>query len=256
MSRTVQDLLRHMYDHKDATVIVGPAAAKYITPASDEDMDKLYTHKSLRRTPEKFWEFYKEFIYIDPNHKPTLAYTNIGKLCKLGYIGAVISQNTDPILKKCVPNNLIQIHGSTDTVSCIKCKKQQAINKFCICEDCNGPVRPDVLLFGENYKQENFDAMGHHILNTHTLILIGVDFNEEPIANLIEKFCDLKEAANESPNKKDHRLAVIIGELPFGYDPIVQKDFEFIVKDEPDEATKRLIAYEEAFKLILSKEEK
>jgi NAD-dependent SIR2 family protein deacetylase len=251
MKLTVNDLVNHMQKHKDAVVIFGPAAG--ITNENvptREQMEKFYTHKSLKRTPEKFWELFSNNIYVNPETEPTQAMRSISTLDLMGLTGAIVDQTTSGIYRlRYRSSNLIELHGDSAIFSCSSCKIEypymyyESVNTPCPnCEVCGKPLCPDVLLFGEKYKDERYEALKHHLSVTHTVILVGMDYLEDPIVSLISDYAAIKSAAIESGIEDDKRMLVVIG-TPEDYDPNEMIGFcEFIVKDDPNAAMARLMS--------------
>ena len=71
-----------------------------------------------------------------------------------------MTQNIDNLEEKTEINmdNVLQCHGANRGAHCSKCKKpadpakcQEYINsdKILYCDDCGGPVKPDIVFFGE-----------------------------------------------------------------------------------------------------------
>lgn len=245
MALTLKDLTDHMKKFNDATIVIGPGAAQYIEPASKEELESLLTHKAFRRTPNKFWPFYREHILV--NSETTQAnstYHDVAFLQKLGVVKNVVTQNTDGLLaSECDVKNLIELHGSTQHYTCIKCKchySEQFIADFPDeprCEVCGGQVRPNIIFFGENYKDDVYHEMKVALMSTHTLILIGVDYSEDPLFNLVDQYCEFKSMVTED----DKKMLVAIG-TPEGLDLNEALGFfEFIVKDDCAAAISRLV---------------
>jgi NAD-dependent deacetylase len=251
MALTVNNIVDHMVKHKDAVIIVGPEAADYHTEKpTREMMEKFYTHKSIKRTPEKFWNFFKQYIYVSPDkNQPTPALQHTSMLNTMGLLGSVIIQSTDGMYRLyCYNHNILELHGNSVTFTCKSCGYEYPYMYYensptpvPECEQCGKPLRPNVLLYGENYKDDVYNAMKHHVASTHTLILLGMDYTEDPVADLVASFCEMKSIANQSDDIDEHKMAIAIG-VPEGYDPNESLGFfEFIVRDNPNDAMGRLL---------------
>jgi NAD-dependent SIR2 family protein deacetylase len=253
MARTINDLIDHMHKFEDAVVIIGPRAldALNLEHPTKEEIENNFTKKALRRDPEAFWKFFKDKIFVDPsNHFPTETQCAVSTLQQLGVVKTIIDLNSDGLLKFHTGPSIkdyIQLHGSNLVFKCQKCKTIFSyhalmddnfnINNTC-CEACGGALRPTTLVTGENYDDDAFHAVKEALFNTHTLILVGVNYGEEPIVDLIAKFGDMKAMAS---SENDTRMLVAVTEPDLELDLNELTFFEFLVKDNMDEAMSRLL---------------
>jgi NAD-dependent deacetylase len=67
----------------------------------------------------------------------------------------VLTQNVDGFHRRAGSRNIIDIHGDVHDILCTECSYRETVMDFSgldpnpLCPDCNGSVRPDVVLFGE-----------------------------------------------------------------------------------------------------------
>ena len=69
---TIDDLKKHLFKYKDATVIVGNETIlekEMFLPYSDTTD---YSRKSMVKTPKEFWNFYEEKVYKSINVIPKI----------------------------------------------------------------------------------------------------------------------------------------------------------------------------------------
>lgn len=248
---TVQDLVAHMKKYNDALVVMGPGSGLQLNKPDRAMLEENYSAKVLRREPEKFWPFFKEHIFIDPaENNPTPAQEGINTLRDLGVIGKIISQTTDGAWEwHYGAENVIELHGNCVDFVCMNpgCKIHYGTQYVMsleqpvpTCEVCGKNLRPNILLFGEKYREDRYDSMKQVFLNTHTLILVGADFTEDPVMELVAGFVDMKTMIN-SQSTDNQRMAVVISP-PDNYD--VNEEigfFEFIVRGDTNAATERLV---------------
>jgi NAD-dependent deacetylase len=110
--------------------------------------------------PTKFWQMHNDLVDVLINAEPNPIHLAIVELEKLGKVNAIITQNIDALHQKAgsgtyknVP--IYELHGSYLKLECIECKKEYDFEKvdskdvkYPIC-DCNGFIKPKVVLFGE-----------------------------------------------------------------------------------------------------------
>lgn len=242
MSRTVKDLVEHLNKYKDAVIIVGPGA---LAPQdkndySMEEFNENYNRKSLVREPEKMWNFFNEKMKKDFSNETRDTYVAIKELNDIASL--IIDQNTNaPHMDK-----KVDLHGSLHKFKCNKCKTiytdayVYGLGKETHeCEVCGGTIRPTVLLSGERYDNAIFLEVQEKIKASHTLILIGMDYTEESLMQLIAEYGDVKSFIN-AKEEGEEKMLVSIQTTDEEFDPNEMAFFEFIVKDNVKDALIRL----------------
>jgi NAD-dependent deacetylase len=255
--KTIQDLVNHMNNFKDAVVIIGPRALdglKKPVPTSEE-LKESYTKKVLRREPDKFWEFFSDKIFVNPYDESVIkTHDAVCYLQNKGAVKDIIDLNTDGLLRyeQGPIENYIQLHGSNLTFTCQKKECNTLfthdyvfnpdgaiVNKRC--EVCGAPLRPNGLLLGENYNDDNYNALKFLLLSTHTLVLVGLDYTEEPILDLIASFGDMKVMSKQTGNPEDVKVMVTIQPDDIAFDIADIAFSEYVVKDDCGVALTRLM---------------
>lgn len=113
-------------------------------------------HVSNLSQSEKIWKrllpLYKQII----EHEPGPTYKKLQDLISKSKECMLVTQNVDGYSRCLNGVEVIELHGTCTTMSCISCMKKVEITKEFIerepsaiyCE-CGGIVRPDIVLFGE-----------------------------------------------------------------------------------------------------------
>lgn len=236
--KTVHDLVAHLKEHKDAVIILGPGVLEKQFEYSIDEFNENYNRKALIRDPEKAWTFFMDKMFRETTDKEKKLFNTIQSLSDI--TGLVINQNT---IAHAIPRT-IDLHGLLNIFTCMKCKtvftKEYVTSKEPFeneCECCGGAIRPTVLLSGERYNHTDFMEIESSIMNSHTIILIGMDYTEEPLLKLIAQYGDTK-AMLEAKDK----VLVSIQTPEEEFDPNEMTHFEFIVKDDIQAALDRLIS--------------
>lgn len=232
--RTLQELIDHMKKFKDAVIILGPGINKVPINFTVEDFNEKYNRKTLKRNPDVLWDFYFKQILCEENN--SAVYDLVKELDH----SIIIDQNYNGKYAD------IYLHGHINLYRCQKCKTLFPIEGLDLettkqCECCGGDLRPTVLLSGERYDNDDFMKIKESILNTHTLIAIGMDYNEDSLSNLIADYGEMKSHIN-STNPEDTRFLVAIQDKNFNYNPNEIAFFEYLVKDDIESALARLIS--------------
>lgn len=241
MSKTVNNLVEHLNKYKDAIVIVGPKALEDSYDFNMEDFNENYNRKSLVRSPEQMWDFFTNNMYKQIDGYTNDLYTEISRLNDV--VGIVVDQNINsPMI-----NNKIELHGSVHTFKCTKCKTiypaqyvyDSSDEITTDCELCGAAIRPTVLLSGERYDAVDFNKVQESFAKSHTVILIGVDFTEEPILKLIAEFGDRRSIVNSNDGEEE-LMMVCIKSSTEDFDPNELCFFEFVVDGDVKSSLERL----------------
>lgn len=246
--KTVNELIEHLQKHNDAIMIIGPGILKEEDKPSYsiEEFNENYNRKVCVREPKKMWEFFTEKIYKELS-KDSL--DNLKELSKLEeYTQLSVSQlyNLSPIME-----DRIDLHGNQYVFTCPKCKtiysKEYVFmdedNVETECEVCGSNIRPSVLLAGERYNHEKFENIKEAFANTHTVILVGMDYTEESLLTLLadyESKRQLKVLEKEANKDVDDYVVVAIQDKQEQFDPNELLFCNFLVRDDIKEALKRL----------------
>ena len=158
--------------------------------------EELVSHTMYLKYPEEFYEFYKKHL-IYPDAKPNFAHKYLARLEKKGKLTAVITQNIDCLHEMAGSKNVLKLHGTVDSNTCVKCGKKYNLEEFLEfcekegiphCPDCNGIIKPDVTLYEEIPNQSTFNQAIYHISKADTLIIGGTSLIVYPAASLIQYF--------------------------------------------------------------------
>jgi NAD-dependent deacetylase len=142
-----------------------------------------------RRDPERFWGFYGQRFATLEGKRPNRAHE---VLAELGI--PVITQNIDGLHTAAGSKDVIEVHGSVATASCLTCAATYALAETrrrleadvvprC---DCGDVLKPDVVLFGEMLDEAAMDRANRLACGAELLICIGSSLEVWPVAELPE----------------------------------------------------------------------
>ncbi len=144
---------------------------------------------SFRADPGKVWNMLVEMKDLVESVGPNEAHYALGELERLGVLKAVITQNVDGLHQKGGAFNVIEFHGSFRSMHCDHCGKPYAAREVSLerlpplCA-CGGPIRPDVVLFGEGIPDGAYsralDAAGRCDL----MVVVGTSASVAPASEL------------------------------------------------------------------------
>lgn len=118
-----------------------------------------YAHvESFRSNPERVWEMLKEMIDTIRPARPNPAHYALAELEDMGFLKGIITGNVDHLHQTAGNRYVFELHGNNNGLFCMKCGKTYPIERYLEempppCH-CGYPLRPDVVLFGEQLPQK------------------------------------------------------------------------------------------------------
>ena len=122
------------------------------------DPREYATIDAFRRDPIKVWEFYARRLDVLKEARPNAAHEALSELERRGYVEAVVTQNIDRLHTLAGSQEVVEVHGSIATSSCLVCGRRVTFDEVLamletapapFCADCGEPLKPDVVMFGE-----------------------------------------------------------------------------------------------------------
>jgi NAD-dependent deacetylase len=152
---------------------------------------------AFRRDPVRFWSFYRERFATLAGKHPNAAHGALVRMERGGMLDAVITQNIDRLHRKAGTAQLVEVHGSIDTCSCLGCGERvsseqararlsRARDGVPPCASCGLPLKPDVVLFGELLPREPLERAQQLCEGADVLLCIGSSLEVHPVAGLPE----------------------------------------------------------------------
>jgi NAD-dependent deacetylase len=148
----------------------------------------------FRRDPERFWGYYATRFHSLAEKRPNRAHLALAALERAGLLDAVITQNIDRLHAAAGTQELIEVHGSIATSSCLVCGVRYELEDVRVrhegdprgvprCE-CGEALKPDVVLFGEYLPEDAFARAEALAAAAELLLCIGSSLEVYPVAGL------------------------------------------------------------------------
>lgn len=154
--------------------------------------EEIISHHYYLENPAEFYRFYKEKM-LYPNAEPNACHNALAVLEKQGIVRAIITQNIDGLHQKAGSRIVYELHGSVWRNYCERCGKFYGLNSILEqkgvprCE-CNGIIKPDVVLYEEGLNDKTVSASIAAIEQANTLIVGGTSLVVYPAAGLLRYF--------------------------------------------------------------------
>ena len=147
----------------------------------------------FERDPARFWSYYRPRLGSLGAKRPNAAHEALAELERRGLIEGVITQNIDRLHRAAGSRNVVEVHGSIETSSCTRCAAVFEIEQvdelfdadgIALCSTCRGPVKPDVVLFGELLPESAMVRATDLAERAELMICIGSSLAVYPVAGL------------------------------------------------------------------------
>ncbi|HUR87080.1 MAG TPA: NAD-dependent deacylase [Solirubrobacteraceae bacterium] len=161
-----------------------------------EDVDPMEVAHidAWRADPERFWRFYGNRFQTLGDKQPNGAHEALAELERRELVDAVITQNIDQLHGRAGSRDVIEVHGSIASSSCLDCGARfgfeeviarigDAVVPAC---DCGRPLKPDVVLFGEFLDPDALERASELAAGADLLLCVGSSLEVYPVAQLPE----------------------------------------------------------------------
>jgi NAD-dependent deacetylase len=159
----------------------------------DEPME-VASLSTFRTAPERFFNWFQPLAAQIFNAQPNAAHLALAEFEKAGHVRTVITQNIDGLHQKASSKHVVEIHGTLRTLSCTNCFKQFEsepllppyieTGKIPQCSNCNGILKPDVILFGEQLPQSAWYEAQRAARQCDLMVIAGSSLEVLPVARL------------------------------------------------------------------------
>lgn len=190
---------------------------------------------SFKRRPQDFYEWIHPLAELVWQAQPNPAHLALAQLEAIGQLVTVITQNVDMLHEKAGSKNVLEVHGHLRSVTCMRCYTIYPSEKYVAefiqtgtmkrCENCDGILKPDVILIGEQLPVKVLSAAKQLAHRCDLMLVAGSSLEMAPAG-------DLPELAVSSGAK-----LVIINLEPTHLDPLA----DILIRADVVEVLPRLI---------------
>ncbi len=183
----------------------------------DYPPEQMVSHSFYADKPEEFFRFYRDKM-ICTSAKPNTAHLKLAELEQSGKLSCVITQNIDGLHQAAGSKNVVELHGSVHRNYCEECGKFYDVQHILDSDGipkctCGGRVKPDVVLYEEQLKNEDITKAVDEISSADTLIIGGTSLVVYPAAGLIRYFRGkYLVVINKSPTDADKNADLVISD--------------------------------------------
>jgi NAD-dependent deacetylase len=149
---------------------------------------------AFREDPEKVWRFYAPRFSMLTEAEPNAAHRALAELERHGLVSGVITQNIDLLHERAGSRNVIEVHGSIRTSTCLDCGASYSLDDVLSllaevegaprCTACGAVLKPDVVFFDELLPKTAIDGAYELAAQAGLLLVVGSSLEVWPVAEL------------------------------------------------------------------------
>ena len=159
------------------------------------DPQQYATIEAFRADPAKVWEFYAPRVAMLTAAHPNPAHLAVAELERRGLVEAVVTQNIDLLHERAGSGNVVEVHGSIRTFTCLQCGAGYELPQILRvlraapdepprCSSCAAIVKPDVVFFGELLPERAMSRAYALAQSARLLLVVGSTLEVWPVAEL------------------------------------------------------------------------
>jgi NAD-dependent deacetylase len=149
---------------------------------------------AFRYKPENFFDWLRPLALTIFEAQPNSAHASLARLESVGLIKTVITQNIDRLHQRAGSKNVLEVHGTLDTLTCMACFHQVDSGPYVRayldfgetphCPQCGSVLKPDIILFGEQLPARTWLKAMEASKKCDLMIVAGSSLEVLPVAGL------------------------------------------------------------------------
>lgn len=149
---------------------------------------------AFRYDPEQFYKWLHPLAECLVTAQPNPAHFGLAKLQTAGYISTIITQNIDGLHTRAGANNVLEVHGTLNTLTCTNCFRQVISERILQdyiaqcnaprCQDCGGFLKPDIILYEEQLPVKTWMKAEESSRSCDLMLVVGTSLEVMPSAKL------------------------------------------------------------------------
>ncbi len=158
------------------------------------DPQRVASIYGFRKEPQAFYDWVRPLAKMTLNAQPNPAHDALVTLEKMNKLKAVITQNIDMLHTRAGNKTVFELHGHMRLATCINCFQEypgeplikQVIETAGVprCPGCNGVLKPNVILFGEQLPYEAMMGAKKATRLADLFIVIGSSLEVAPASDI------------------------------------------------------------------------
>lgn len=192
---------------------------------SGVDPLKVASIYGFRQNPQCFYDWFYPLAQLTFAAQPNIAHLALAAMEQQGLLKGLITQNIDMLHGQAGSTAVYELHGHLREATCVQCfatyPAADVLLQFLesrvvpCCSCCNGVLKPNVILFGEQLPVSIFTAARKLINQADVILVVGSSLEVAPAADLpINAACNGANLVivNLQPTPADSLASIIIRE--------------------------------------------
>ena len=152
---------------------------------------------AFRRHPERFFKWLRPLVSNMVTALPNPFHIALAQLEENKHLKTVITQNFDGLHQRAGSKNVLEVHGTLNTLTCIGCYQKVSADEYAgpyiaegtvpRCNTCGNYLKPDVVLFEEQLPSQVWLKARRTVEACDLLIVAGTSLVVSPVAQLPER---------------------------------------------------------------------
>ncbi|MDR1885137.1 MAG: NAD-dependent deacylase [Synergistaceae bacterium] len=150
---------------------------------------ELATATAMRQNYDVFHEFYSQRFVQMREAAPNEGHRILADWEGRGLVRCIITQNIDGLHAAAGSREIYELHGSVGKVRCMECGNPSTQEDFISrqpCRQCNGRLRPGVVLFEEGLPSDAFESSRRESEKSSVFIVLGSSLQVYPANQMPE----------------------------------------------------------------------
>lgn len=150
---------------------------------------------TFQAKPERFWKFHRPRIDMLASVDPNPAHHAVAEMQRRGVLHELVTQNIDRLHSRAGSPDPIEIHGSLDRGTCIRCRVSVGIEVLVAraddaddgvprCDACGYQMKSGVILFGEAMPEDALEDAFSAADAADVILVIGTSLQVAPVSQL------------------------------------------------------------------------
>ncbi len=150
--------------------------------------------QAFQRRPNAFYGWIRPLVKTLVTAQSNAGHLALAQLESGGWLKAVITQNIDNLHQQAGSREVVELHGHLREATCIDCYRvlptRDLLADFLAsgevprCPACNGVIKPNVVLFGEQLPVEALNSAMDHIRRADLMLVAGSSLEVVPASHL------------------------------------------------------------------------
>lgn len=149
---------------------------------------------AFRYYPERFYSWLRPLASHMLSAQPNPGHIAISQLQEMGYFQTIITQNMDGLHRRAGSKNILEVHGTFNSLTCVSCYYQYESDQFIppfiehgvipLCKHCGNILKPDIILFEEQLPMKTWLQAERISKNCDLMLIAGTSLEVIPSAKL------------------------------------------------------------------------